>query len=453
MFKHFFKKATASFMTGAILLSLGGCLNLGGNKAVLEAADVLANDMIEADAATLIKNSSLDKKSKEATALKELLSDDLKSDDELAFYKAVNATIEYEIDEKSCSVSKGEASVDIVFTIADYDDVLKDTFTDIDSLKSAIKKADTKEVTFTAEFVKDGKEWIPDNIGSKKFLKLYDYRNAKIDLALTADMIAGFIDRDISSFWLTTDDMYIDTDIIEYDYFFNSAVYDYEPRGTYLYFNLVKDELTLYTSEGFLFGSSTSYSCRVDSSMAGYGSGELFESGRYTIELCMPDGSLVDAVSVEVIKNQIILPTGNLGGGGSGSALKGENEYYAFADASFRNYVIDAGWFDYDGCLSDDFIYSTDVQTIAFSMQVSSDCTKSLTYTYSYSDSIDENALLDALNNPVYTGTVSPKEYTNGYFYDIDYTIDGEAKPGYYIFIAYDSSSSEYIMHGFCYVS
>ena len=86
-------------------------------------------------------------------------------------------------------------------------------------------------------------------------------------------------------------------------------------------------------------------------------------------------------------------------------------------------------------------------------MQVSSDCTKSLTYTYSYSDSIDENALLDALNNPVYTGTVSPKEYTNGYFYDIDYTIDGEAKPGYYIFIAYDSSSSEYIMHGFCYVS
>ena len=54
MFKHFFKKATASFMTGAILLSLGGCLNLGGNKAVLEAADALANDMIEADAATLI---------------------------------------------------------------------------------------------------------------------------------------------------------------------------------------------------------------------------------------------------------------------------------------------------------------------------------------------------------------------------------------------------------------
>ena len=56
-------------------------------------------------------------------------------------------------------------------------------------------------------------------------------------------------------------------------------------------------------------------------------------------------------------------------------------------------------------------------------------------------------------NHPFLNAVLGHDKKDNGYFYDIDYPVDGEAKPGYYIFIAYDSSTAEYIMHGFCFVS
>ncbi len=451
MIIHSLKKFTAVVLTGSVIFGLAGCLNFGGNKAVIEAADELASQIADADASKLIKNSTLDKKSKEAQSLTELLSADFKSDDELAFYKAVEATIEYEIDEKSCSVSKGEASVDIVFTIADYESVLKEEFTKIDELTSAIKKADTKEITFTAEFVKEDKEWVADNVGSKKFLKIYDYRNAEIKLALTADMIAGFIDRNFSEFWLTSDDKYTDTDFIEYDYYFDSAVYDYEDRGVYLSYELQKDNVTLYSGGSFLFGSSTNFSCRVDSSMAGYGYGEYFESGKYKLILKMPDGTEIDSETVEVEKNEVVLPTGNPSGGGA--TLSGEGDYFDFYDPNFKNYVISAEWFDYDGCMTNDYTYTTDVKTIAFSIQVTSDYKEPLLYSFSYATETSQDAIREALDNPIYTETVLPKEYTNGYFYDIDYAVNGDAKPGYYMLVISVAGTDSYIMYGYCYVS
>ena len=236
---YFYKKAVSVILTGAVLLSLTGCLDFGGGKkAVLEAAGVFAENVAAADASALIKASSLDKKSKDATALNDILSLDGKSDEEKAFYEAVEKTIEYEIDEESFESKKGQASVDIVFTMADYESVLKEKYTKIEDLTAAVKKADTKEIKFTAEFVKEDKEWVADNVGSKKFLKLYDYRTAKVDLALTAEMVKGFIDRNMSSFWLAEGGKYVDTIFIEYSYYFDSAVVDYKDRGVKLFFKL-----------------------------------------------------------------------------------------------------------------------------------------------------------------------------------------------------------------------
>ena len=91
---YFYKKAVSVILTGAVLLSLTGCLDFGGGKkAVLEAAGVFAENVAAADASALIKASSLDKKSKDATALNDILSLDGKSDEEKAFYEAVERQI------------------------------------------------------------------------------------------------------------------------------------------------------------------------------------------------------------------------------------------------------------------------------------------------------------------------------------------------------------------------
>ncbi len=455
MLKNQMKKAVSVLLSGAIVFGFTGCLDFGGGKkAVIEAAGELAENMAAADASKLIKNSTLDKKSDEAVALTELLSADYSSDDEKAFYKAVEATIEYEVDEESVSVNKGEASIDIVFTICDYAKVLQDDYTNIDDLTAAVKKAKTTEVKFTAEFVKEDKEWIPDNVGSKKFLKLYDYRNAEINLALTADMISGFIDTTMSGFWLAEDDIYYDTNFIEYDYYFDSAVLDYASRNEMMYFVLSKDGSNLYYGPDFVFGESTNVVCRVDGDLIGLSTGEFFETGTYTISLFYIGAygdELVDVQSCFVEKS--VVPTSTTGGGYTGDEFPGENVYYAFDDMNFRSYVINAKWFDYDGYRTGDATYSTDVLTIAFSLEVDPSCNMTVDYSYYYTEQEDSDSIGDALQNPVYSNTISPTTYSNGTFYDIDYPVNGEAAPGFYMFVVYEAGTSHILMYGFCNVA
>ena len=85
-----------------------------------------------------------------------------------------------------------------------------------------------------------------------------------------ADMISGFIDTTMSGFWLADDDdIYYDTDFIEYDYYFDSAVLDYAARGERMYFVLSKDGSDLYSGPDFIFGESTNVVCRVDGDLIG----------------------------------------------------------------------------------------------------------------------------------------------------------------------------------------
>ncbi len=457
MIRNSLKKFVSVLLTGAVMFGFAGCLDFGGNKkAVIEAADTLASNMASADAAKLIKNSTLSKKSDEAVTLTELLSNDNSSDDEIAFYKAVEKTIEYEIDEDSVSVEKDSASINITFTVADYAKVLQDDFTGIDELTSAIKKADTTTVKFTAEFAKEEKEWIPDNVGSKKFMKLYDYRTAEIVLGLSAEMINSMIDRSMSGFWLTENDKYADTAFVEYDYYFVPDVYEYEDKNEKLYFTLSKDGTKLYTSPDFVFGSSTSYVCRVDSDLIGLEPFSAFESGSYTIDLYYkgPDGDvLVDYNTIEVEKTIIPTVTTTSGGYDNNELLDGEGEYYQFNDMNFRSYVKVAKWFDYDGYKTDDSTFSTDVLTIAFSLEVDPSCNIAVDYCYYYTDQEDQDSISDALQNPVYSSSAYPTTYANGTFYDFDYYVGGEADPGYYMFVVYEAGTSNVLMFGFCIVS
>ncbi|MBR3248343.1 MAG: hypothetical protein IKG03_08110 [Clostridiales bacterium] len=457
MITNSIKKTVSVLLTGAVLFSLAGCMNLGGGskKAVIEAAETFAADMAAADASKLIKNSTLSKKSDEASALTELLSDSGHTDDEIAFYKAVEKTIDYEIDEDSVSVDKDSASVNIIFSIADYSDVLLEDFKNADELTSAIKKADSATFKFTAEFSKEDKEWIPDNVGSKKFMKFYEYRKADISFALTAEMIAGFIDKDESSFWIYGDEnKYTDTTFIEYDYYFDSAILGYEDRGEQIYFVLKKDGAQIYCSSDMRLGENAKVECRVEGGDIGLEAFGEFESGTYTIELYYKGENgdeLVDSNSIDVEKT--VVPILTTGTDPSGDTLSGEGDYYAFTDFVFRSFIIDAEWYDYDDCMIDDMTYTTDVQTIAFSMQVKPAYDKAVDYQFYYSENADTAALEEALTNPIYSATISPKQYSNGYFYDIEYDVGGSAKPGLYVFAVFEAGTENILMYGFCAVS
>ena len=444
------KKIASVAMAGALILSTTGCLDFGKSKQqVLELADTVASDMASANASALIKNSTLDKKDKNAEALTELLGEDLYDDDQKAFFKAVEGTIEYEVDEESVEVNKDEASVDVVFTIVDYAKVLEEEFTSIDELTSAIKKGDTKELTITLQFAKVDKEWLADNVGDKKFNKLYDYRGATFQLALTSDMIADMIDTSTSDFWLTTAGVYYDTTFVEYDLYFNSVVYDYYDRGEYIYYKVLADGSLIYTSGDYRLGESTLIECYVDLDMcADMGKDEVFPEGNYTVEIYTADGELIHSASVSVEKSDPT-PTPTSGGGGGG--FTGEGDYFQFMDTDFRDkYVLNAEWFDYNGYMTGDAEYSTDVDIIAFSFEVTSDCDEYLEYNYYYSPSADESDLSAALESPVYTSTCYPNSYANGDFYDFDYYVWGDAQPGYYIIIVNYADSGDSIFLGLC---
>ena len=443
----FLKKTASVIMTGALLLSLTSCLDFGGGKkAVLEAAQTFGENVASANADAIIKGSSLDKKSKEATVLNDLFTKDGKSDDDIEFYKAVEKTIEFEIDEESYTSKKGTASVDIVFTIADYESVLGTEYTKIEDLTAAVKKADTKEIKFNAEFVKnDDKEWVVDNI-NKKFMKLFDYRNEKIELALTSDMVKGFIDRNMSSFWLADDGKYKDTLFIEYNYYFSSEVLDYKDRGVKIFFKLLKDGNEVFTGEEETFGVSTNVKCKVSNENLGLKNNEYLEAGSYEIDLYMKDlngEQLIDKISVSVEKSAPKPET---------KTLQGEGDYFTFRNSDFKKYVLACGWLNTDNTLKNAKTYSKDVKKMCFSFKVDPSCTAELDYAYYYSEKSDKASLEAAMKTAVFHASVKPKQFTEGYFYDFLYQMD-QAKTGVYVIAVFEHGTNNVIMIGYVTVS
>ena len=438
------KKAVSVFMTGAIMLGFAGCLDFGAKKAVLAAAEDFASNVASADADALIKNSTLEKKSSEASNLTDLLSGSNISDDQKAFFQAVEGTIEYEIDEESLTVKKGEASIDITFTIADYEKVLKDKFTKIDDLTAAVKKADTKEITFTAEFVKEDKEWICDNVGSKKFMKIYDYRTAEIKLGLTPDMIKGFIDKTMSGFWLEKDGKITDLNYIEYNYYFKSEALEYKDRGTKIYFILSKDDKPVFTSPEAVFGETTNYKCKVTEEQLGLKKNTMLEKGNYKIDLYMKadDGDkIVDTVSITVDQTP---PKPN----NDGKKLPDEGEYFNFRNDAFKSNVIAAGWLNTDNTKVDARTFNKNVKKLVFTFQVVDTCTTAVDYKYYYAEKVDAASLESALKSPIFSGSAAPKQFTNGKYIDLEYNIDGQAKTGAYLFVVTAAGTNNIVALG-----
>ena len=138
-----FKRAVAAGLAGAMAMSCASCMLFGPNKKeIVEAADTFASAILKKNPDKILKLTN----EKDLGAFPDLFEEDNYSEDELKFFDAVGDTISYEIDEESVEVDKDEASVDVVFTMVDYEEALKDgDYADIDEVLDAIEECDDME--------------------------------------------------------------------------------------------------------------------------------------------------------------------------------------------------------------------------------------------------------------------------------------------------------------------
>ncbi|MCR4688547.1 MAG: hypothetical protein K5745_03240 [Saccharofermentans sp.] len=434
-------------VAASMVLSVAGCFGGKAKAEVIEAADAFGSAVKKADPAKIIKLTTEEKDSDFALGLETILSDDLYTEDQIAFNNAVEGTIEYTVDEDSVEVDGESAECDIVFTMVDYEKVIEDgEFEDIDGLVAAIEDSeDTIEITYTAEFELDDEEWLVSNADDKDLGKVYDYLSAELPVAAAAD-ISGLLDY---TDWFYDDDngTYAAwNSYIELDLWFTSDIYNVDPEANYITYEVYYNDGLVYTSESVPVGGSSyielMYGEEQGATMtdAGY-----MAPGDYEIIVYLPDGtSWVDESCVvledEVPTTQATDPTTDP----STSAM------FEFQDASFEAKSIDAGWWDYAGTMPEDGVFCSDTETIAFSIQVDPSETEEITYNYYYSE--DDDMSDEEMATPAYTATIAPTVYPNtDTYYDIDYT-PSEMVPGYYLLVVSDTSEETAYLFAACQV-
>ncbi len=133
------KSIVSILVATSMCLSLASCVNNDQAK-----EDIL--EVVEKHASKVVKNYDADNGSR-------------------AVNSAIEDTLEFEIDEKSLDINRGEASVDVVFTIVDFDDIEipEVGFMSEADILDAIDNARMQEIEITYELELDGKKWVITN--------------------------------------------------------------------------------------------------------------------------------------------------------------------------------------------------------------------------------------------------------------------------------------------------
>ncbi|MCR4688235.1 MAG: hypothetical protein K5745_01640 [Saccharofermentans sp.] len=205
------KKIATLLAAAMVMTQIAGCSFLSKGK-VVEAAEDFGEAIKSMDCGDIIDLSTAEDDDEVAATLDYLLDRDMYSDDENEYIDAMIDTIEVEVDSKSVSVSGDEASCDIIITMADYEDLEDGEYEEIDELVDAVADADTTEIEFTAEFVKDGDEWLVDNIDDDEFGDIFAFLSAKISVG----GVAGSYMADADVTFLISEGMGVDVDFDTY---------------------------------------------------------------------------------------------------------------------------------------------------------------------------------------------------------------------------------------------
>ena len=190
-------------VAAAITTSCASCSMIPGmgssakTEDIVDAADAFASALVKCDAGKIIKLTNEEKDSDAAEDLEVLFGNEDYTDEQIAIADAVAGTIEYEIDEDSVKIDKDEASVDVTFTMADYEAVLEGKFSDADEAVAAISDCDdTSEVEVTFEFALEDDEWLISNLGDKAYSKLYSFYGSQVEFMPEFEILTSFIDQD-----------------------------------------------------------------------------------------------------------------------------------------------------------------------------------------------------------------------------------------------------------------
>lgn len=427
------KKAGAVILLGSMIISLCGC-SMFSKKDVVAAAKEVAENIVDFDADKLLDLSTLNKKGEKAEDLRKGLNGDYLDENSKKFCNAVKKTMSYEIDEKSFSIQGNEATIDIIFEMADYELILKKDYKDIDELVSAVRNSDdTDKVTFNAVFVKEDGQWLLDNLMSKGFTNIFEFMDA--DLGVLAVDLANIVNKNSTKFSGESDGNVTNAKKLSLNVAFQSDVTKLKGKGVKLIYEVSKDNKTVWTSQPFEIGNNT----RI---YLDYGTNQnpdaemksnYIAEGTYKFTLKAENGTVVYTASVNVkvsVRETTSSGTGNTSSQG-----------YKFYDSVFASKVITAAWMNVDNKRVNATSYGSDATRISFQMQVQPDA-ENVYFAFFYASSVAEALKINVRSDtPAISGEGKPIVNSNGTFYALGLKSKSgtNMKPGIYILAIYSA--------------
>ena len=421
------KKTGAVMLLCSLFLSLCGC-SAFSKKPVMAAAKEIAENIESFDADKLLDLSTLNKHGEKAEDLRKGLNGEYLDENTKKFCDAVRSTFTYEIREKSFKVEGKEASIDIDFTFADYDKILKNEYKTIDELVSAVKNTDDMiTVTYTAKFIKEDNEWLLDNLMSSGFLKLFEFMDA--DIGVLAVDLSKIVDTSKKCEWVgETDGIYKNAKKISLIIYFTDDITKLKGKGFKATYTVEKDGKSVWTSDPFELGDKTSVQLDYGKDLDPNAEvkSNYLAKGAYKITLTAENGTVLFTAYTQT--DVTVTETTS----GSSTISKG----YKIYDNAFASKVMRAEWVNVDNKRVNAASYGSDATRVSFQIQVDPSCTDKIYAAYFYAANLTEAAKIKVrTDTPMASGTQAPITNSNGSFYALGLRSKTTASltPGIYI--------------------
>jgi hypothetical protein len=253
------RRLVAGVLAAVTALSFASCALFGTSKEIVDAADNFAATVIKGNTKEIIKLTTEKKSSNAAAELGALLNKNNYSSNQKEFIDAVADTMTYEVKSDTVKSDTERGSVDVVFTMVDYEKAIKDgDCEDIDDVIDALKDCeDTMDITVGLEFKNKGDKWLVDNIDDKDFEDLFEF--------YTYDIGAEIISDSVDVYGYEYDDI-DDTDYFESLYKdYQTQTYGYGPETINLwsFTNEVPDMVAKYIELNPDFGNEYTVVCKI----------------------------------------------------------------------------------------------------------------------------------------------------------------------------------------------
>ena len=390
---------------------------------IIRAADIYSSCIRYLDADRIIENTT-DVPNDLSQSLKQKLTlSDLDYDQTLV-KRTIAETITYAIDSESVTTSYNSGSCDVTFSMIDYESAIGSFTGFADAYLDALNNCtDTKSYKITLDFTKVDDRWFATADCISRLDEIYAFLPTEYLFGPdTLDLFDG------TSWLFSTNNSYENTKWLELDVWFT------ENPDVSLYYVVSKDGQELYTSEvqsfdGLYFRAPFSADLGADITELDY-----IDPGDYTISVYRIDGLFITEDSISVTIDESKDPVG--------ITEFPDNAPYTINDPEFAT-ILSIGWWDYDGTMVSDDVYSIDTNTIALSIKLNSD-SPAVYYAVYFVPDLDADIWDIDYSRPVYEDTIAPEIYPEGTsYYNIDYTPE-TMEAGIYVFvIAADSSSTD----------